>query len=46
MILKVIIEIIINWLSMGVAISLLFVGCFYFAVFCEKISDLIKSAAK
>ena len=46
MILKVIIEITINWLLIGMSIALLLVGCFYFAVFCEKISDLIKSAAK
>ena len=46
MILKTIIEIITNWILMGVSIALLLVGCFYFAIFCEKISDLIRSVAK
>ena len=46
MILKTIIEIITNWILMGLTIALLLVGCFYFAIFCEKISDLIRSVAK
>jgi hypothetical protein len=46
MISKVIIEIIVNWLLMGLTIALLLVSCFYFAIFCEKISDLIRSVTK
>ena len=46
MILKTIIELITNWLLMGLGIFLLLVSCFYFAIFCEKISDLIRSVTK
>lgn len=46
MILKTIIEIIVNWILMGLTIALLLVSCFYFTIFCEKISDLIRSVTK
>ena len=43
MIAKVILEIISNWLMMGILMALLFVLCYYFAVGCEKISDKIRT---
>jgi hypothetical protein len=46
MILKTIIEIITNWVLTGLTIALLLVSCFYFAIFCEKISDLIRNVTK
>jgi len=42
----VLINIVCNWILMGVAVGLLFVLCYYFAVTCEKISDKIASTAK
>ena len=41
MIWTIFLEIIFNWLMMGVLLALALVGCLYFAILCEKISDQI-----
>ena len=44
--LKVISEILLNWLAMGVAMFGILYLCYNFAILCEKISDIIRSVAK
>jgi hypothetical protein len=41
MIWTIFLEIIINWLTMGVLLALVLIGCLYFAILCEKIVDRV-----
>jgi len=41
MITKIIAEILLNWVAMGIILSLVMAVFLYFAVFCEKIVDSI-----
>ena len=41
MILSIILEILIYWIGMGAIIALGMTSCLYFAIFCEKIADVL-----
>lgn len=41
MIAKIILEIFLNWILMGVALAIAMTACLYFAVLCEKIVDTV-----
>ena len=36
-------QIIANWILMGCILALTMVGCLYFAILCEKITDYLSS---
>jgi hypothetical protein len=42
----VLIDILSNWILLGLATAILFVLCYYFAVACEKIADRVSYTAK
>ncbi len=41
MIWPIIIEIVVNWLMMGLILGIILTGCLYFAILCEKIVDCV-----
>ncbi len=41
MIYSIILEIFLNWILMGVFLAGIMTACLYFAIFCEKIADLL-----
>jgi hypothetical protein len=41
MIWPIFVEIIVNWLMMGLVLGIMLAGCLYFAILCEKIVDRV-----